>query len=509
MADLKALNYFISLKGVSKFKQDMGDAKDAVLKHEQAAEKAATTYEKQFEPAVERSRAKVRTFEQELQTTRRTINRFASDISIVSRAASSLALTLAAPLVAAVKISADHNIEMANAMRTAKLATDELFTSIGTSLTPIVQDVAVHLRRLSGIWQELPKHTRDSTVQAIAFTAALSGVAGVVLNLISRFVRLGGLIATPGGMVVAGLVAMTAASLTLVKVWEKLTGQVTSLNQQLMKAAELMKFAVNPMQGAVSAAMGAGQKIGQQAVGGGAAGPVNLGEVQVGGGANPMQASMESIRAALQEFKAEFDAAFRDMEVRTGSFAKMMATTLVTAFESLTAGIGEAVAQSIVFGKSFEETMRNILKNIAAQIISSLVGYIAKVIILRSLGVVGPISTFALGLGGGGGSGGSGSGDSGGGGGGGGIMGALRSILPFADGGIVRKPTLGLIGEAGPEAVVPLDQAGSMGSTEVTINMSGPVFLNDEASKDRFIRQFEDALIRITKRRTGGTVIGL
>ena len=35
----------------------------------------------------------------------------------------------------------------------------------------------------------------------------------------------------------------------------------------------------------------------------------------------------------------------------------------------------------------------------------------------------------------------------------------------FADGGIVTQPTLGVIGEAGPEAVIPLDQLGSTGGS--------------------------------------------
>lgn len=45
-------------------------------------------------------------------------------------------------------------------------------------------------------------------------------------------------------------------------------------------------------------------------------------------------------------------------------------------------------------------------------------------------------------------------------------------IPALADGGIVTGPTLALIGEAGPEAVVPLDRAGGMG-TNVTINVNG------------------------------------
>lgn len=45
-------------------------------------------------------------------------------------------------------------------------------------------------------------------------------------------------------------------------------------------------------------------------------------------------------------------------------------------------------------------------------------------------------------------------------------------LIPrLAEGGIVNSPTLALIGEAGPEAVIPLNQAGGMGDTYVTVNM--------------------------------------
>jgi hypothetical protein len=44
--------------------------------------------------------------------------------------------------------------------------------------------------------------------------------------------------------------------------------------------------------------------------------------------------------------------------------------------------------------------------------------------------------------------------------------------IPFmADGGIVTGPTTAVIGEAGPEAVIPLDRLGAMGNTYVTVNM--------------------------------------
>lgn len=50
----------------------------------------------------------------------------------------------------------------------------------------------------------------------------------------------------------------------------------------------------------------------------------------------------------------------------------------------------------------------------------------------------------------------------------------MPDIPMLANGGIVTGPTLALIGEAGPEAVIPLDRMGSMGGgSSVTINVQG------------------------------------
>jgi hypothetical protein len=54
--------------------------------------------------------------------------------------------------------------------------------------------------------------------------------------------------------------------------------------------------------------------------------------------------------------------------------------------------------------------------------------------------------------------------------------GFIGNVLPFADGGIVMAPTLGLVGEAGPEAIIPLRQLpGMMGSGGVIVNVAGTV----------------------------------
>jgi hypothetical protein len=51
----------------------------------------------------------------------------------------------------------------------------------------------------------------------------------------------------------------------------------------------------------------------------------------------------------------------------------------------------------------------------------------------------------------------------------------VPDIPMLANGGIVTGPTLAMIGEAGPEAVIPLDRMGQMGGggTNVTINVNG------------------------------------
>jgi hypothetical protein len=62
----------------------------------------------------------------------------------------------------------------------------------------------------------------------------------------------------------------------------------------------------------------------------------------------------------------------------------------------------------------------------------------------------------------------------------------IDRVFPFANGGIVTKPTLGLVGEAGPEAIIPLSKMGSMGGTTVNVTINGAV---DPVSTARQIRQ--------------------
>jgi len=74
------------------------------------------------------------------------------------------------------------------------------------------------------------------------------------------------------------------------------------------------------------------------------------------------------------------------------------------------------------------------------------------------------------------------------------LLGPLGSIPGFADGGIVTSPTLAMIGEAGPEAVVPLNGKNNGMGGNVTINVSGGI-----SSAADIGRSVVDALTQYTQ----------
>ena len=88
--------------------------------------------------------------------------------------------------------------------------------------------------------------------------------------------------------------------------------------------------------------------------------------------------------------------------------------------------------------------------------------------------------------------------DSGGGGGGklgpGGRDGNPATPFPMATGGIVTRPTLALIGEAGPEAVIPLNRAGASGlGGGVTINVQAGLVSTPDQIGQQIIEAIQNA----------------
>lgn len=75
-----------------------------------------------------------------------------------------------------------------------------------------------------------------------------------------------------------------------------------------------------------------------------------------------------------------------------------------------------------------------------------------------------------------------------------------NGIPAFASGGVATKPTLGVFGEAGPEALVPLDRYGSMGGsqTNIYVTVEGSV-----SSERDLITSIRDGIAQDVRRRGG------
>lgn len=151
-------------------------------------------------------------------------------------------------------------------------------------------------------------------------------------------------------------------------------------------------------------------------------------------------------------------------------------------------GFGTAMADMIVDGKDFGESMKKVFKDMAKQIISYLVQMIAKIIaflILREAarqfgGAYGQASAAA--------------------------MTAAANATDWggsgmASGGMINEPSIitglrsgrsHMAGEAGPEAVVPfgnVSNAEMAGGGGITINISGHFIQGDDASWQRLMRE--------------------
>lgn len=104
--------------------------------------------------------------------------------------------------------------------------------------------------------------------------------------------------------------------------------------------------------------------------------------------------------------------------------------------------LGQSFSQAILAGQNLGDVLGQVFKDLAAQILSAVLKALAFKAILA---IINPTSAAAS----------VGFGD------------LFSSFLgfspkPFADGGIVNKPTLGVFGEAGSEAIMPLNKLNSM-----------------------------------------------
>lgn len=72
---------------------------------------------------------------------------------------------------------------------------------------------------------------------------------------------------------------------------------------------------------------------------------------------------------------------------------------------------------------------------------------------------------------------------------------SFKSLLGLQHGGIVTRPTIAMVGEAGPEAVIPLNRLGGVGiGGGITINLQGDFYTDSETAE-----RFANAIAKIIK----------
>ena len=79
-------------------------------------------------------------------------------------------------------------------------------------------------------------------------------------------------------------------------------------------------------------------------------------------------------------------------------------------------------------------------------------------------------------------------------------MGINIRIPMLANGGIVNRPTLAMIGESGPEAVVPLGKGRGVGSN-IYVTITG-----NNISSDYDVERLGEQLVRVLRRK--GVLVG-
>lgn len=196
----------------------------------------------------------------------------------------------------------------------------------------------------------------------------------------------------------------------------------------------------------------------------------------------------------------------------TSELAAFTTSLVMGTVEQFSQGVGNAIAGAIIYGQNLGEAMKEVMKSIAANLISTLIQmgvqrlitafifntanlkesvarmsalsaqtYAGAFAATASIPLVGPFiapgvaaGSVATMLAGAAASGAAGA-----------TLGGVVAAPAMAEGGIVTSPTMALIGEAGPEAVIPLSRGGGRGmggETHVHIH-AGVLFGNKSEAR--------------------------
>ncbi len=184
-----------------------------------------------------------------------------------------------------------------------------------------------------------------------------------------------------------------------------------------------------------------------------------------------LQARLSALEISMLK-SAEASAKFNEDLQALEAGGKAVASSIASNFAS-------AVADVILEGKSLEQAMDQVFKSVLRTAIETFTRIAIEAAIARTAasGALGPIGGALL-------------------------FGAIAAPafrgFKFAEGGVVRKPTLGLVGEAGPEAVIPLDHLNRLGG-DVNVSVSQTNHITVTGMGDEQVRQLMRRISEATR----------
>jgi len=466
-------------------------------------------------------------------------------ITSLGRNMTFLGAAITGPMALAFKTTSDYSIEASDALKRMGNSAIELQMIIGTAMIPVVEKITRKIEELTKWFKQLDPHVRTAVIQGALMTGMFLLLGGTILHVVGSITAIIGriIVFTAAGIAINPV--MLAIVLALAAIAGTIAVVVTHMDKIQQGAKGLYDFFDNlktkisdtfPVlkefgewidklreKGIFEKATAAAKEMSIDSVLGMFGIPkgvfdmiksyfqterIDLGELVI------TQSGTSKIDAWLADFKQKFGKAFTDAYKAAMDLGTQSAQILTQSISTFSTGFGNAVANMLVKGKNFGESMKEVFQNLAVTFISSIVSMIAQWLIYQAIQIAfmplmvsiasatasalaviwapvaalvslatmganaGPAmaaitaTTAWAGFGGG---------ASGGAGWGGG----------FAEGGsgVVDRPTLFLAGEAGPErfSFTPMNKRES-GRGGVTVYMENAYFNTADAAEETLAR---------------------
>jgi hypothetical protein len=189
---------------------------------------------------------------------------------------------------------------------------------------------------------------------------------------------------------------------------------------------------------------------------------------------------LEENNKKQEEILRKQEEIFRENYEKIKDVAEPIINSIV---DGMKQGLIEMIDEGNIAAENFEKIWDRIKKSFVNALTSMVAEYIAKLAIFGTLGILFPSVGMS------------------------GIMNimgqsgkGLFGLIGLQEGGIVTKPTIAMIGEKGPEAVIPLDKTKSLNKQEVIVNINAwDVRYIERQNIERLIRQILPILKRELK----------